>query len=125
MTENDTLDFQETQQDHFGTAITWWEKKRRWFNAVIGGLQLLLMVIYWQGTLNFGLFEAFFWSASFLVVANGLFCMGWGGEVLLKYYFKFRAENDTGRWAFLLLGIGFGVLVTMEMYIMTIGNGYF
>jgi len=104
----------------FFNAIKWWESKRLLYNVIIVSLVLGIMLFMWTGTQNFGLINATIGSFFYFIAANVFFSIGWGMEVLAKYYFKRNLFLERYRHFFLTLGVLFSVFVTMFMYVQTL-----
>lgn len=107
----------EIRNGNYQQALAWWEKKRLMFNMAVVGAQLLMLVSFWQQVYFFGGPEsAIIQSVAYTLAANLFYCLGWGSEFLLMYYFKIQPFNSAFRWAIFIGGVGLSVLVTIGLY---------
>lgn len=97
------------------SIVRWWEKKRLTFTLVLLATEVIMMSSNIQGTIEFGISNAIIGSLAYTIVANGFFCLGWGLEVLIKYY-KGGDFLEQFRWFFLALGVLFSCLYTIILY---------
>lgn len=100
----------------FRDIMRWWEKRRKWFSLLVVGVQLLVMFSMPVGLDNFGVQEAILLSGFYLIAANICYCLGWGIEFLLTYYFKSFKPSATLRLALFSLGLAFSALFTYFVY---------
>ena len=71
-------------------VVTWWEGRRLRYNLIVGGVGVLIFVMI--AIVNLHMREVlisigilgFFYA----IAANLLYCLGWGIEILLRYYLK-------------------------------------
>ena len=67
---------------NYRQAVQWWEEKRRLYNLLLIGLEIALLLFYWEAVLNFGVLSAIFWTVAYTIAANSFYCLGWGMEIL-------------------------------------------
>ena len=97
-------------------AVQWWEKKRLWYNVLIFGVELLIMIRYWQGTMSFGIVEAIIGTIANNIVANMFYTIGWGIEILILYYFKIKSFGNSARLFLYTIGVAFSLLWVWTAY---------
>jgi hypothetical protein len=123
---------EESLDDHFlkkneeplRQVLKWWEQKRLWFTLSILAVQLFFMIMNGESTAEFGIISAIVGSLAYLFVANLLYCIGWGIELLLVYYLKINTKNSTGRVIVLVSGIVFSMYLTTLVYSSTLGMNF-
>jgi len=100
--ENNTVDTSEIHR-----AVKWWEKKRILYNVItlVGGLLVLLL----RSEVPNGIssLSNYIIIGYWLFGANIFYTCGWGLEILLNYYFKFRFWRDGIRLILFVLGSSF------------------
>jgi len=97
-------------------SVRWWEKKRLMFTIILLVTEVVMMSTNLQGTIEFGISNAIIGSIAYIIAANGFFCLGWGLEVLVKYYYNGKNFLEQFRWFFLIIGILFSCLYTVIIY---------
>lgn len=118
MDEEKLLDsnFVLNQDEPLYDCVDWWEQKRWNYNLIVIGVEIVMMVYFWKGTLAFGIMVSFFWSLAYTFVANIFFSMGWFLEVFMGYYFKHSLIMKSLRGQLYFLGIVFSILLTYILY---------
>lgn len=116
MSEELDENFVSNKEFPFREILSWWEKRRLWFNLLIVAIQFLVTYSMPIGLENFGMNEAIVLSIFYLIVANICYCLGWGIEILLWYYFKSYKASVTFRLALFSLGLAFSALLTYFVY---------
>lgn len=97
-------------------AVAWWEKKRLLYNGSLFAVELLAMIIYWDGTMALGIGPAIFFTILYNMVANMFYTIGWAVEILFLYYFKIKSLGTGIRLVLYLVGFIFSLLWTWIMY---------
>ena len=105
-----------TKKKSLFVSVKWWEKKRWVYNVILVGVEIIMMLIYWESTKWFGIGESIIWSFAFTLVANIFFSIGWGIDILVKYYFKKDIFSEKTRFIFFVLGLLFSIFLTINMY---------
>lgn len=93
---------------HLLDAFRWWEKRRLLFNVLVGGIGLLVTILFCR---FFGLFEAFgvvMWGG----LANILYSLGFLLEVADRYYLQGTLQLSAARMVLFLIGTTAYVVVT-------------
>lgn len=109
----------ENQEDPLFIGVQWWEKKRLIYNLFLIGTQIIMMLSYSSGTMQYGLENAIIDSLFVAVIANGFYCIGWGLEILVRYYFNYQLEHQY-RITCYIIGTGFSVLLAFITYGITL-----
>lgn len=86
-------DHQTTVDSKFYNLMAWWEKRRLTYNLYVGSVGLVASIfacfINSVSSDNVGTFIALLiFGLFYLCFANLCYCLGWGIECLLVYYFK-------------------------------------
>jgi hypothetical protein len=102
-------------------AVQWWEKKRILYNILLFSLELLLVGIYWDGMMLFGIGSAIIGIISHNIVANMFYTIGWGIEILFLYYFKIKSFGNV-RFALYIMGVLFSFLWAWVAYIVALST---
>lgn len=118
MSMSEELDdtFIDEKEHPFRAIVKWWEKRRKWYALIMVLVQSFLFYQYWDGISNFGIEAAFIFSVIFFLLANVCYCVGWGIEILLAYYFKSYYQRATLSYILFILGILFSLVVTLFTY---------
>ncbi len=93
-------------------SIRWWEKKRLWFNIIVGvcGILPAAFAMGSMGlTLLLFLVGSIFWGLG----ANVMYCSGFMLEALSFHYLKIDKPFTWLRWTMFICGIVFSSLVTL------------
>jgi len=116
MNNDDILDADlDAKELSWRLAVKWWEKKRMVYNIIFIGTQIMMMLVYWKGTLQYGLEYAVIDSFIVVLIANMCYCLGWGLEILADYYFNYEL-GERYRNVCYALGIGFSVVLALLAY---------
>ncbi len=100
---------QRQQQAAEAASLTWWERRRPYYNLFLIGMiglmvwQLLPRVNYygWQLVL--------FWSILYVLAANVFYCLGYLLPLLLKYYLG----RDFGLATLADINFNLGVIISL------------
>lgn len=103
--------------------IAWWERRRLWYNAGLVLLQMGLCLFYYRTILLFfGVTNALLYSVCYTLAANAFYCLGWGTEILLNYYFPNFIPLKRLSPLFFILGILFSIFLTIMLYSVALGG---
>ncbi|MEO1626587.1 MAG: hypothetical protein AAFV25_15635 [Bacteroidota bacterium] len=118
MDENTILDqdFQPTHGRHPIEAIVWWEEKRMYYNLILIGWEVCMMVSYAEGTIRYGIENAIWDSLYFTIAANLFYTFGWMVELLIHHYSKGYTFHKTLRVLILTFGTAFSLFLTYVLY---------
>jgi hypothetical protein len=92
------------------TAFSWWEKRRLFYNLVIGLVGVIILFIYPFFSL-LDLAGVIFYG----IIANLFYSLGFFIEVAAKYYFKSDIDFTDKRKTLFTLGLIFSVLTTIAV----------
>ena len=107
----------ENKTNEIYVSINWWERKRFVFNLILIGVEILMILFFWKGAIQFGIGYTIFWSIAYTIVANIFFSIGWGISVLIDYYnLKFLKNIEKLRMLFFILGILFSIFLTIALF---------
>jgi nicotinamide riboside transporter PnuC len=91
-----------------------WEKKRLFYNTVVGAAGILTTVLSSQKIDILYLIGIIFYG----VAANLFYCPGFLTEVAIKYYFKSDIDFSDKRNAFFWIGLIFSLLITLAFEVL-------
>lgn len=97
-------------------AMEFWEKKRLLYTVLLFSVEILVMMYYSQGTLEYGLTVGIVHTIIVNLIANGFYCLGWGSELLLTYYFGDVRWSNGFRWLIFVLGTSFSLILAFAAY---------
>lgn len=97
-------------------AVEWWENKRLRYTMILFSVELLVMIVYWEGTLGFGIGYSIFLTLLYNIVANIFYTAGWAIEVWVLYYYKIKSFGDSVRLLLYLIGVVFSIYWTWAAY---------
>lgn len=92
------------------SSLTWWDKKRVWFNIIILVTAVLYLIMIQPK--SFGLNE-FFGALLYGLVLNVFYCLGFLMELYDYKYLKNRLKSQNYRNTFFILGTVFSVIYTI------------
>lgn len=101
-------------------VMEWWEKRRPLYNFILIGWETIIMLYFYEGTLNFGIQESIFWSILYTIVANCSYSLGWIVELQIRYYFPKLEFRNPLKLTLLLLGILFSIWLTWMSYALSL-----
>lgn len=127
MNEENILDagFNQYQSNPIMDSINWWERKRGLYNLVVIGFQIILILFFWDGTLQFGITNAIIGSIAYTIAANIFFSIGWGINIIIYHYnIYFLKKIDEYRMFFFIMGISVSIFLTVSTYAETLYSYY-
>lgn len=86
--------------DNITHALTWWEKKRIWFNLSVGLSGLIAILLSPQLSLNLDMIAILVYG----LFANLLYSIGFLLEAFDNYYFKDKLKRHRFRQPLFLIG---------------------
>ncbi len=118
MQENEILDsnFNEEKSIKLLEAVSWWERKRLIYNALLLSVELLVMFSYLDALKIFGIENAIGQTIFVNIIANVFYSSGWGIEILGVYYFKKFTLTNTIRMILFVIGLLFSLLIALIAY---------
>jgi len=117
MKNQELLDIELTDKKEYVEIeiIRWWERKRILYNALLFGIEILVMLYYWQETVEFGISLSIFETLLVNFIANVFYTAGWTLELLFSYYLK-RIMPSAFRKVFFSLGTLFSLALAFTAY---------
>ncbi len=120
--ENDSIiDATEVPIDSYQATISWWERKRIWYNAV-GLVAIILAAAYTSFTGEISseseIGPLLFWG---ILLCNFCFTLGWAGELLLRYWLNLHPFPIYFRWILFIAGSLFTAFVTFVVWVIALG----
>ena len=117
MSEELDNDFVSESEYPFRETLRWWERRRIWYNLVVVAMQVIMIWSFWDAVVFTGLNRAIIISIIFLFMANISFCLGWGIEFLIAFYWKSKKSRPPLRRTLFILGTVFSVPFTYIYYL--------
>lgn len=119
--KNDILDLikPSISTEEIFSIIYWWERHRLGYTITLIITEIAMLMIFWSGTLAWGIPQVILWSLAYLLLANILFSIGWGGEILCLYYLK-KNYLKNYRNLFFIAGILFSVFLTISWFMQSL-----
>lgn len=107
----------------FRETLRWWERRRIFYNVVVVILQVIIAweVVVARSEIDSTLIVLF--SGFFLLIANLCYCLGWGIEFLVAYYFKSIQIREGLRAVLFIFGLLFSLYATIVSYNELFWNG--
>ncbi len=98
--------------------VTWWEKKRYIYNAILLLFTSLILYSLWDYTgPTLSPSEAVIQALWFVVLGNICYTIGWAGGILRHYYFQSYPLPISGRWILFSLGSVFSIISIYLFYV--------
>ena len=116
---DDLLDNQinSASQYSFEEVFQFWERRRLTYNVVILFLQMIMLMIVWNELRILGVVFVVKSLVSFNLMANCAYCISWGGEFLLKHYFKLGLGTAAQRKIVFVLGCLFSAVIIFVSFL--------
>jgi len=101
--------------------VHWWEQKRILYNGLLLVLEILVIISYWEATMNYGINVVIFDILLTNFISNAFYTAGWVLDIFSIYYFKVTLPKPFRKILF-VFGTLFTLVIAFSWYVITLGN---
>ncbi len=99
-------------------TILWWERRRYIYNIIVVGFSICLIYAYWNYPMRsiIGTKDIIKEFVFYTICLNLGYSLGWMSGLLMHYVYKTESQSEVYRWALLIVGTLFSLIVVLLGY---------